>query len=228
MAWRKMEEIKGAAIAFFRHACFRRVCLALPKHMQLSILNRQPPIARVVWVNVAQVDNLSHHALIGSLDRDTFRFTQPLDSWKDTGNTHHLIQELKEGHAPKETTEYQLLARMIAEGEAPKGLYRESDAVAYIHGIERLIADIRREGVRVPTQQDKGIQVVVDENGRLGKVWGGGTHRYGIAREFGLTSIPVYVRHAHADWLSGQIAGSRKPPLRAVEEALQRLGNTQD
>jgi len=196
----------------------------LPPAVQVRLLARQPNIERVICVDIGQVANLSYAELRGRLDRRSLRFDWPLADWEDSGETHHLIRDLEAGVLPAETEEYRRLMELVERGERPKGASTPEQVLEYIEGVRALVERVRRQGIETPGRRgDRGIQVCIDENGRLCKVWGGGTHRYGIARSLQLGRVPVYVRHAHARWLERAVEEEPRSPLRAVERAIQSL-----
>jgi hypothetical protein len=152
-------------------------------------------------------------------------FDTPISAWPDGAGGDHFARDLEAGLPLHETREYYNLMRMIESGRRPKGLRDDKEVLTYLEGVVDTFNRIREQGLDRPDHRDRGIEVCVDETGRLCKVWGGGTHRYGLIRTLGPSIVPVYVRHAHRQWLDGLIARDPRAPLRAVDAGIAALAD---
>lgn len=195
----------------------------MPAAFQRKALRYQPPIPRVIRVDISTVANLCYTALQGSISARRFIFSTDLRRWSDLGVGHHFVRDIRAGRSLEETEDYQMLMRLIADGRQPKGLRNRDEVLAYLARVIDVFEDIEANGMREPSPRDRGIQVCVDEGGRLCKVWAGGTHRYGLARELNLTDVPVYIRNVHASWAESAIGRDPSHPLAAIARAIQRL-----
>ncbi|MCG5548895.1 hypothetical protein [Halorhodospira halochloris] len=84
-----------------------------------------------------------------------------------------------------------------------------------------LIESMAKEGYREDLAPEHGT-VLVGEDGQLYKT-GGGSHRFYVARELGVKSVPVTVASVHEDWLRAQGVVPNRLALRELPEMLQSL-----
>lgn len=197
----------------------------LSARTQYKLLDHQPAIRRVIHVDIQRVADLCYPRLEGCLEHRSMAFEIPLAEWCHGGGGDHFVRDVESGLALTQTREYRNLMAMIEAGHRPKGLSSHDAVVGYLEGVLTIFESIRNRGFRTPDDTDRGIEVCIDETGRLCKVWGGGTHRYGLARSLARRLTPVYVRHAHRDWLARVIGNAPTSPLGAVEAAITALGD---
>ena len=198
----------------------------LSAHTQYRLLDHQPAIRRVIHVDIQRVADLCYPQLEGCLERRSMAFAIPLAHWWHGGGGDHFVRDVESGLVLTQTREYRNLMAMIEAGHRPKELSSHDEVIAYLEGVLTIFERIRSRGFRTPDDTDRGIEVCIDETGRLCKVWGGGTHRYGLARWLSSPATPVYVRHAHRDWLNRVIRERQSRPIAAVEAGIAALGDT--
>lgn len=197
----------------------------LPARTQYRLLCHQPSIDRVINVDIRRVADLCYPQLEGCLERQSMAFATPLAGWRDGAGGDHFMRDVESGLPLTKTREYRNLMAMIEAGHRPKGLGSHHEVIHYLEEVLAIFEIIRDQGFRNPDETERGIEVCIDETGRLCKVWGGGTHRYGLARRLHRPLTPVYVRHAHRHWLDRVIRESPEKPLTAVEAGIAALGD---
>ncbi len=204
-----------------------------PQKIQLELLKFQPKFNRVIYVNADQISNLCYPELIGEKNKvssHSFLFSADLKKYKCKGGSHLTIKQLMSGIKYEETSDYKRLKNKLEKfGKTTKGVKKEADIIAYLKKVELLIQNIQKNGINVPKfESDQGIQVCIDENGRICKVWKGGTHRYGIVRELEMNNFPVFVSHMHEQFLMKIMSEFNESPIKAIEKYFRNISESKD
>ena len=93
-----------------------------------------------------------------------------------------------------------------------------ADIEAYYRRYLDLAASLRGKGFepgRADAAHDPFVGVAIDGSGAVVHCQKG-HHRFALAREQGIGSVPVKVRMVHTEWLRGNLAGSGSPHRRLI------------
>lgn len=143
----------------------------LGTEMQLKLLKLQPVFKRVIYIDAQKIENLCYDnleiAAKNYIPSHSFLFSFDLNEFHCNGETHKTINELLNGVEYNETTDYKRFMKKLENGWCTKGIQNESDIYKYLDYLCELIDNIKKNGIKEPTLNDKGIQVCIDENGRV-------------------------------------------------------------
>lgn len=111
-------------------------------------------------------------------------------------------QILHEGKGPEETDEFQMIKEAILCNGSYRGCYNSDDARAHMRARIEFYRMIAESGYKSQQELVGGspfvgeIQCAIDRHGNLIKI-NAGNHRFAVARQLALKSIPVYVCLVH-------------------------------
>jgi len=180
----------------------------------------------IAYVDPIKIRNIKDVKLRGFKASSSFFFeldTYSFDSVESGNKDHEALHKIFVDGIPYwETSEYKDGQSKLEMGlTLSKGMKKIGDIDDHFRRMHKLI-DVFAEG-GYKSQKELGcrppfdeIEVWVDERGGFVKMWGGGTHRFGLARILKLTSIPVKIVGVHADWMRHCVARFKADPVSSV------------